>query len=525
MDYSWLENHRSFSFAELDRNTIFDEMATRQTADGFLSFIGLLPDIDPVLAALGEGPEILETLTKDPHLMSVIMKRKNGTLKKEFTWTAGAEPGKEPSRESLRLLEELEHDLRPIKKFDLVAEMLDAPLYGFQPVEILWEPEGSRLKIANLVAKPGRWFGYDDNNDPKFMSNMNPFQGEEIPFGKFVFVRHFPKYDNPYGIRLLSRCFWPVTAKVGGLKFWMNFIEKYGQPWVVAKHPGHWDKGRKAELLSAVVSMIRDAAAVINKEVELDFMQSKGKESSEVFEQIRQSMNLEISKVIEGSTLTAEIGSTGSLAAAQVHSDVAEDIRESDQKLLSQAFNEISRIFGEINAPGVPVPHFSFVELEDIQAERSARDKTLNEQGVKFSKSYYVRTYGFSDEDIEKVENTNRTTQTGQGSELSEHGCGCGCNEFQEGFETRPGRFTVDQQKVENFVLAMLPQGVASLEDNEKKIAGIVQVSGSFEQLLTKLLESFPQLDSGQLQDELEVTMTNTELFGRSSVTEAGVNA
>jgi phage gp29-like protein len=102
-------------------------------------------------------------------------------------------------------------------------------------VEILWASGDSSLRIADLIGKPVRWFGFDTDNHPRFRSAGNPWLGEELPFGKFVFARHFPTYDNPYGLRLLSRCFWPAAFKKGGIKFWVTLAEKYGMPFMLGK--------------------------------------------------------------------------------------------------------------------------------------------------------------------------------------------------------------------------------------------------------------------------------------------------
>lgn len=85
----------------------------------------------------------------------------------------------------------------------------------------------------DIVARPSHWFSFDNENNPAFVGVYGGASAEPVPLpaGKFVFVQHHASYDNPYGLRLLSRCLWPVAFKRGGLSFYAKFVEQYGMPW------------------------------------------------------------------------------------------------------------------------------------------------------------------------------------------------------------------------------------------------------------------------------------------------------
>lgn len=401
----WLGPNKFVEFGELaNKEQLVEEIASRQAAWDWTGFLGLLPDPDPILRKLGAGSEILEGLTADGHLCGIIQTRKLGTLKKEFRWEPGDHDSDAPSTAATKLRDQLVSDLENIDMYDLVSGILDAPYYGMTPIEIHWKPAESvgHLAIENLEVKPARWFGFDEENKPKFVSIASPWEGEEIPFGKFVFARHFPTYDNPYGLRLLSRCFWPVAFKKGGIKFWVTLAEKYGIPFLVGKYRQGAQLNEQQEMLSNLIKMVRDAVAVIPQGGTVEILETgKSGAGSEIHSSLKTAMDSEMSKVIMGQTLTAEVGDKGSLAAGKVHEDVLGDFRQGDQKLVKTAMENIARTYGQINAPGVPIPNFIWFEEEEPKKETAERDKTLTETGVKFKKNYFVRTYGLQDDDFD----------------------------------------------------------------------------------------------------------------------------
>ncbi len=483
------------------------EIASRQTAWDWHGFIGLLPDPDPVLRKRGDGVEVLESLTADAHLMSVIQTRKLGTLKREYRWEAGSLSGEKPSRQARNLCDSLRQDLERVDLYQLISQILEAPLYGLTPVELLWKPGDNGVRLKDLRALPCRWFGFDEYNNPKFLSFNNPWNGEGLAFGKFVIARHFPSYDNPYGLRLLSRCFWPVAFKKGGIKFWVQFAEKYGMPFLVGKYRIGAGAAEQQDMLAKLSQMVQDAVAVIpeGSTVELKEGMAAGRTSSaENYGRLIALMDAEMSKVIMGQTLTAEIGDKGSYAASQTHENVLDQYQEADQFLVKTAMEEIAWLYGQVNAPGVPTPVFQWYEEEDPQKDMADRDKILAETGVKFTKSYYVRKYGFQEDDFE----------------LDQPGPDRGKSpEFAE-----DGGFTPDQQAIEDLVADVLTQGVKGSREMVQKIMAVVEQADSFEALQEGLALAFPAMAGADFENVLSQALLAADLWGRFQVGQEGAD-
>ena len=185
--------------------------------EGFdpVGWMGLFPDPDPVLLKTGDGVSVLRDLLGDWKVISSIQSRKLGTLKKrDYVLEAGHGEGKSPEAEAVRICKDMDEDLKQLDMYNLFSQVLDAPYFGNTFCEVIWRPEGGRMRIADLKPRPVEWFGFDKKHEPRYRGTSESM--DPIPYGKIVIARHFPDATNPYGLRLLSRCLWPVAIKKGG---------------------------------------------------------------------------------------------------------------------------------------------------------------------------------------------------------------------------------------------------------------------------------------------------------------------
>ena len=192
-----------------------------------------LPDPDPVLRKLGQALPVYRELLSDAHVFSCVQSRKGGILSAEWEIApaAGGEAGRNKKAADLVTEFMAEFDV-----YQAIADILEAPLFGMAPIEVLWQA-GLTWRPKALVGRPPEWFVFDTENRLRFLSKDNMTQGELLPEMKFLLPRHHASYPNPYGERILSRCFWPVAFKKAGFKFWAILAEKYGIPWAVARCP------------------------------------------------------------------------------------------------------------------------------------------------------------------------------------------------------------------------------------------------------------------------------------------------
>lgn len=373
---------------------ITDEIATRKRALNFYSLANILPDPDIVLRKQGKDMRIYRELLCDPHVFACVQSRKAGVL--SLDWDINRDSDKDKNAQ------EIEELLKKLNIRKLISDILDSTQFGFQPLEIIWKRyKNGKILPEKIVAKPPEWFCFDDDNNLKFRTKEN-YYGELLPDKKFLLAQNNPTYNNPYGERTLSRVFWSVTFKKGGMKFWVVFTEKYGMPHLIGKHPRGATKAETDSLADMLEEMVQDAIAVIPDDSSVEIQEANKTSSADIYEKLIDKMNSEISKAILGQTLTTEIGTKGSYAASNTHMEVRQDIIDSDKKLVESVINQLIQWIYEINyGANAEVPNFELYAPEDVDLTLAQRDKILSETGVKFTKEYFIKTYGLDEDDFD----------------------------------------------------------------------------------------------------------------------------
>lgn len=488
----WLNEN---DFIELDdRKSLTAEIAPRSRSFDWMGIMGLLPDPDPVLAKLGQDITVYRQLLSDAHVWSCAQSRKSGTLSCEWEIRESATGGVRTNRKAHQLIEEM---MGRLDVYQIITDMLDAPFYGMSPIEVIWT-SGNNWLPDRVVGKPPEWFAFDADNRPRFLSLDNMIDGEELPPMKFLFTKHHATYQNPYGERVLSRCFWPVTFKRGGFKFWAIFTEKYGMPWIIGKVPRQANDTERGLLLTRLVNMVQDAAAVINNDESVEITEAAGKTASAgIYEQLISVSNREISKAILGQTLTTELDQGGSFAATKEHMEVRADLVEQDKRMVSAAFNRLFSWVTELNFAGAAPPEFAFYEEEDIQKDRSERDTQLSSQRVRFTPKYYQRTYNLEEDDfyladpggIVPLEEKDKTTAS-----------------FAEADEN----ISASTDSITKKALSG-----ASMDELIKPAEDLLGRVDSLESFRDGLLNLYQHMDESTLADLMQNAMTLAELSGR----------
>lgn len=408
-----------------------DHFATRARANDFVRLMRTLPDPDPVLRKMGRGITALQELLTDSHLESVWSVRCSAASGAEWFMAAGAD-GKREQEAADAFAEQLSALDVPL----IIEEMMNAVAYGYSPLEVLWELDGVRWGIGGIVGKPPQWFEFDQDNRLVFRTGAVGI--EEIPENRFLLVRHRPSYANPYGDKVFSKCFWPVTFKKNGFRWWTVFVEKYGGAFMYGKYPNNAGEEYKAELLGALEKMISDAVAIAPEgaDITIEALANKGSVSSVHAEYIAMA-NSEISKAVLGQTLTTEVGDKGSYAASKTHNMVREDLAAADRRRIAAAFNRLASVFTFYNfgAEVVP-PVFSFVKDEDLQPARAKRDVDLYSIGWRPKKSYIAREYGIPEDDFDLASAQPAGFARAASALIpeSEHpeDCSCGCRDASD---------------------------------------------------------------------------------------------
>ncbi|KWD49760.1 hypothetical protein WL67_21240 [Burkholderia ubonensis] len=483
----WVSPTEFVKFGETDKS-LSSQIATRARSIDFFALGMYLPNPDPVLKALGKDIRVYRELRADAHVGGCVRRRKAAV--KSLEW------GLDRSKAKSRVAKSIADVFADLDLSRIVTEMLDAVLYGYQPMEITWGKVGNYIVPTDVVGKPADWFVYDPDNQLRFRSKENRIQGEELPARKFLVPRQEATYLNPYGFPDLSMCFWPTTFKKGGLKFWVQFTEKYGSPMLVGKHPRSASDAETNLLLDRLEDMVQDAVAVIPDDSSIEIKEAAGKSgSADVYERLLHFCRGEVSIALLGQNQTTEATSTR--ASAQAGLEVTDDIRDGDKAIVTEAMNMLIRWICDLNFDGADRPVYEMWQQEQVDEVQAGRDEKLTRAGASFTPAYFKRAYNLQDGDLnERPQPVSAVDAVGASS-------------FAE-FEA-PDQDALDAALNSLSSRNLNADAQALIAPLLKRIAN----GASADELLGMLAELYPSLDADALQERLARAIFVANLWGR----------
>lgn len=393
----------------MKKNDLVNIIASRAVADDFLAYFNYLPNPDPVLKRMGKDISAYREILSDAHVGGCVRRRKAAV--KDLDWRITPTGNKKADEWFMQVFEAL-----PLNT--IINEILDACLFGFQPLEVIWEIKDGRWVSTNIVGKPQEWFVFDKENHLRLRTKDQRQVGIPLPDKKFLVAVQGGTYTNPYGKADLGLCFWAATFKKGGFKFWLEFTEKYGSPWLVGKYPRQSQHQEIDSLMDAMHAMLGTAVVAIPSDTDIDLKESASKgASSDVFNQFLEFCKAEIAIALLGQNQTTEKDTNHASATAGL--EVLSSIRRDDARMVETTFNCLLNWLCELNFNRLPKrPKFELFEQENIDKNQAERDEILARCGVKFTQQYFERVYGFEKGDITV---TNEEPMTPPPASFAEH--------------------------------------------------------------------------------------------------------
>ncbi len=382
--------------------SLSQEIAVRSKTLDYWGLANLyLPNPDPILKSQGKDIRVYQDLMTDDRVAGSITNLINAVL--ALSWDI--DQGKSKSRRAKAI-----KDIFARLPLTRISEQVirGARGYGYCPTEMVMVRRDGLNVPVDLVPKPQRWFVFSQENQLRFLTRTNLLQGEELPARRFLCPTNEASYENPYGLGLLSRCFWPVTFKRGGWRFWIQFSEKFGQVWPIGKLPRSATQEQIDHFLEILERMIQDGCSVIPDDGSVDLKESGSKgATSDMYRGIIQEANSAISTVWLGHAGAGESQSGGKLGDDKLSIEVRKDVRDSAVRLMEEFYNQVIDYICEENwGSAEGAPRFTFIIEKEVDIKQAERDEKLAASmaasGWELTGEYWKRIYNLQDGDLKE---------------------------------------------------------------------------------------------------------------------------
>ncbi|MHB1350105.1 MAG: DUF935 domain-containing protein [Desulfobulbaceae bacterium] len=505
---------------EIKRPKVPDQrpLAVAPLMDGFREYVtdGLTPErLASVFKEADQGnvrrqAELFDQLEeKDGHLLCERDKRKNIILDLQFA----VEPASDSARDG-QVAEFVNNFFGNYADWDdCKTAMQDAVGKGYAGLEIFWDVSMGQAVPSKLDFLEQTRFQFTDpagryRRTPRLLSDEFPM-GEEIPAWKVLFHQYGGKSGNPNRAGIYRVAAWMVLFKHYTLKDWVVFCEIFGMPLRLGKYDQGATKDDKAALYAAISSLGTDAAGIISKSTEIEFIETAGKASGDLYKALAEFCNGENSKAILGQTLSAEVGDRGSYAAGKVHDGIRKDLLLADGRAQAATTrNQLIRPLVGFNFGwDTPLPKYTAVLEEDEDLGKKAEwfEKVTNKMQVPVS---WARQQF-------------RIPEPARGEEM------VGGPQFAQPF---PAKLVVakDRPIAVNPGAAVIEQltgkavGEGDLADDLAPVRELLEQSTTLDEFRDRLLEAGESMDMASLGAMMQRAFALAELSGRFDASQEG---
>lgn len=437
---------------------------------------------------------------KDAHLYSLLQTRKNSVLGLNWTLLPYSDDPKD-----LKVLEFIQQALEFEGFEDSLLDLLDAIGKGYSALEIMWEVSEGNAWARNLQHVPAKRFVFDDYGRIRLRTEEELVRGIPLVPDKFVLHLYKARSGHPSRSGILRVCAWMYLFKIYGVKDWVTFAEVYGMPLRLGKYDASSTQEDKDSLIQAVSQLGSDAAGIISKSTEIEFVEAiKG--NSNIFQTLCSFCNTEMSKAILGQTLTSEVGSSGSYAASKTHNEVRQDLIEADCKALAETLRRdlirplVRFNFGEDAAHRLPYIKFHYEPPEDLKAEADTYKVLIQDIGLPVATEHLYEKFG-----VPKPKDGQELLQT----KTAPMNVGA----FKDTSVNKPS--LKPQQQIDRMADQMLLDSVAVTDQMLSPIEKLLNEVNSLEELRDRIYETYDNINDKELEQMIQQALFIADLYGR----------
>lgn len=456
--------------------------------------------------------ELFEEMeAKDPHLFSVLQTRKNAVVGLDYDIL----PYSDEPRDK-EVAEFVAAAVDGIAGFeDALRDLLDAIGKGYSVLEIMWSVRDGKALVDRLVWVHQKRFTWVNSVDMRLVTEANPL-GEDLPPYKFVVHHYQARSGHPSGQGVLRVCAWMYLFKNYCLKDWVAFAEVFGMPLRLGKYdPGASQEDRE-QLKQAVTQLGTDAAGIIPRSTEIEFVEAKGQQGADVYERLAAWCDAQMSKAVLGQTLTTEVGSRGSYAASQTHAEVRQDLLEADAKSLAETLRRdlirplVLFNYGPEAAARLPWVKFHYEPPEDLKQAAETYATLVKDIGLPVAAEHLYDKFGVPQ------------PEPGQALVSPPGPAPAAPMKDAVAVPMRSRLSPAFQAAVDRLADRAVSSALPFFEGLEEDIRRVVRESSSLEEVRDRLLALYAGRDPAELADILARALYAADMYGRWTVMQDG---
>lgn len=285
----------------------------------------------------------------------------------------------------------------------IVQQAWTAKLYGYNVMERVWAKVDNQYIVDRLPEKPFEWFipMRDDTlwyrrHSSILLPQAMSINGIQVDTHfKFLLTRNKPTWMNPRGKALLAYLFWPWFFRKATWQFWMQFLERSGQPLIVGTG------NDPAQIATQLALAVQDAVIGVPIGTTIEAVQPRNR--GDAFDLADDKLTRRVQKILLGQTLTSDAGTSGngSNALGKVHNEVRLDKTIGDLKLVGPTVQNYIDALLVINFPSSRPVKLVYAVDRGLESARANRDSAMvNSGNLAFTEQYYLREYGFTQGDF-----------------------------------------------------------------------------------------------------------------------------
>ncbi len=395
---------------------------------------------------------------------------------------------------------------------DNLFDMLDAIGKGFSALELSWDVRDDRHVVRHIEwVHPKRltwaFAGASAPYAPRLITDDAPM-GVDLPPFKFIFHRHKTKSGHDTRQGVLRVCAWMYLFKNYDIKDWVVFAEVFGMPLRLGKYDPSATKEDKDALIQAVRSLGADAAGIISKSTEIEFVEAVKNSGKDVYEALAAFCNAEMSKAVLGHSAGAD-STPGKLGNETMAVEVRDDLKQADCETASKTIRRdlIRPLVGFNFGWDVPLPWFKFLYEDQADLDKeAARYRTLVETGLPIGEDHMYEKFGVPKPG--KGEKTVTPVGVAAPGVMANKGLPA---------ERMTNKEASARDTVDVFTGKLLDE--ADLDPLLEPVKKLLDEATSLEDLRDRLIEAYAGMDAVELGSLLERAFVAAELAGRFEIT------